>query len=163
MAAGWQCSRQTNRGSGHCIQDKQGRRQVDWVLVGVGDLLRFPLVAEDRRMRGGWSRRGEEGAKILYCCCLSHFHPPLSHTFSFSHHLYPCCHTDTLFIPIHLHIYTLQRSILPYTLFKAFTHTAFMLVVLWCVCYTTYKHTGPWPCSLHSIEATPYNLELMLS
>lgn len=123
MAAGWQCSRQTNRGSGHCIQDKQGRRQVDWVLVGVGDLLRFPLVAEDRRMRGGWSRRGEEGAKILYCCCLSHFHPPLSHTFSFSHHLCPCCHTDTLFIPIHLHNYThthfsrhsrIQRSCLLY-------------------------------------------------
>lgn len=48
------------RGSGHHIQDKQGRLPVDWVLVGVGDLLRFPWVAEDR---GDW-REENAGEKM---------------------------------------------------------------------------------------------------
>lgn len=120
MAAGWQCSRQTNRGSGHCIQDKQGRRQVDWVLVGVGDLLRFPLVAEDRRMRGGWSRRGEEGAKILYCRCLSHFHPPLSHTLSLTISVPVVTQTHSLFP--YTYIFTHYKGVFSHTHFSRHSH-----------------------------------------
>lgn len=154
--------RQTE-GSGHCIQDEQGRRQVDWVLVGVGDLLRFPSVAEERGERGE-DEAGEERRELRACVaavCPTFSLPSLF--LSFSNAVPAVTLTDTLSVPIHLYLHsavqytsihtyqgTIQFSLLLYTTFLV---TVGMLSVLWLCLHTTYKHLGPWPCSLYSIKS----------
>lgn len=70
-------------GSRLSIQDEQGRRQVDWTLVGVGDLLRFSSATKRRRGREGIV----EGRALITAVSvlLSLSLLSLSHSLSFSH------------------------------------------------------------------------------
>lgn len=121
-------SRQTE-GSGHCIQDEQGRRQVDWVLVGVGDLLRFPSVAEERGERGE-DGAGEERRELRACVaavCPTFSLPSLFLSFSIA--VPAVTLPDTLSLPIHSRIYAAQYSILPYTPIRAQLNSLFFYLL----------------------------------
>lgn len=152
MAAGWQ----TNRESGHCIQDEQGRRLVDWVLVGVGDLLRFPLVAKEREEWRREERREWRSCIATVCPTFFLCLRPCGHT---HRQLFPYTHAFTQYS-------TVQYSILSYTFSSCIyyvptqsVHVESTLLLL----HNTYKLPGSWLYSLYSTKAVPYNLEPMLS